>query len=241
MNVQNLEDIYELSPVQQGMLFHTLCQPTSGVYLQQLYWTFQGDLDIPSLKCAWQQVIHRHAVLRTAFHWQDLEQPYQVVSKQVELPWQGLDWRQLTEAEQNAKLATFLQADQTRGFELSRAPLMRLTLIQLEPNRYRLIWSYHHLLLDGWSLTHIYREVLAFYTQIHQGETLELAPPRPFRDYIIWQRQQDLAKAEEFWRRSLQGISTPTSLAATLASSLPDPSPGTPTTNIEQSPPAQFH
>ncbi|MEM9566927.1 MAG: amino acid adenylation domain-containing protein [Cyanobacteria bacterium P01_E01_bin.34] len=212
MTAPNLEDIYELSPMQQGMLFHTLCSPSSGVYLQQIAWAFQGDLDIQALRWAWQSVVDRHSILRTAFHWENLEKPYQVVYQKVDLPWEHKDWRDLDKTEQQAQLQALLAAEQSRGFSLTEAPLMRVTLLRFSEDTYQLIWSYHHLLLDGWSLPLIYQEVIAGYESKRQGRGLELTPPRSFRDYILWLQQQDLDRAEQFWREQMRGIQTPTRL-----------------------------
>ncbi|MBE7384646.1 MAG: amino acid adenylation domain-containing protein [Leptolyngbya sp. SIO1E4] len=212
MQQANVQDIYNLSPMQQGMLFHTLCAPTSGVYLQQFSWTLKGDFDTSMLQQAWQQVMARHPILRTAFYWENLEQPYQVVYDQIDLPWEEQDWCQLSQTSQEEQLETFLKVDQERGFNLSEAPLMRLALIRLSEDTSQIVWSYHHLLLDGWSLSLVFKEVLSFYEALCQNQALNLKPPRPYRDYINWLQQQDLSQAEAFWRRSLKGIEVPTSL-----------------------------
>ncbi|MFG6101395.1 amino acid adenylation domain-containing protein [Leptothoe sp. EHU-05/26/07-4] len=215
MKQANVQDIYNLSPMQQGMLFHTLCAPQSGVYLQQFSWTLQGNIDSSSLKRAWQQVIDRHPILRTAFYWENLEQPYQVVYDHVDLPWDEQDWSQLSQPLQKEQLATFLKTDQERDFQLSEAPLMRLALIRLSEDTSQVVWSYHHLLLDGWSLSLVFKEVLSFYEAFSQNQTLNLQLPRPYRDYITWLLQQDLPETEAFWRRSLEGIEAPTSIRMT--------------------------
>ncbi|NER81453.1 MAG: amino acid adenylation domain-containing protein, partial [Leptolyngbya sp. SIO1D8] len=212
MKQTNVQDIYNLSPMQQGMLFHTLCAPKSGVYLQQFSWTLQGQIDASTLKQAWQQVVNRHPILRTAFYWENLEQPYQVVYDQVDLPWDEQDWCQLSQQSQREQLETFLKVDQERGFNLSEAPLIRLAWIRLSEDTSRMVWSYHHLLLDGWSLSLVFKEVLSFYEALCQNQALNLKPPRPYRDYITWLQQQDLSQAEAFWRRSLEGIDAPTSI-----------------------------
>ena len=218
MKQANVQDIYNLSPMQQGMLFHTLCAPKSGVYLQQFSWTLQGKIDPIKLKQAWQQVMARHPILRTAFYWENLEQPYQVVYDQIDLPWEEQDWCQLSQISQEEQLETFLKADQARDFNLSEAPLMRLTLIRLSEDTSKIVWSYHHLLLDGWSLSLVFKEVLSFYQALCQKQALNLKPPRPYRDYIDWLQQQDLAQAEAFWRRSLAGIDAPTPIRMTQLS-----------------------
>ena len=215
MKQTNIQDIYSLSPMQQGMLFHTLCAPKSGVYLQQFSWTLKGNIDSSKLQQAWQQVIDRHSILRTAFYWENLEQPYQVVYDQVDLPWEEQDWRQLSQSSQEEQLATFLKADQERDFNLSEAPLMRLALIRLSEDTSQIAWSYHHLLLDGWSLSLVFKEVLSFYEAFCQNQVLNLQPSRPYRDYIDWLQQQDLAQAEAFWRRSLEGMEAPTAIRVT--------------------------
>ncbi|MEM6446903.1 MAG: condensation domain-containing protein, partial [Cyanobacteria bacterium P01_D01_bin.123] len=212
MSAPNLEDIYALSPMQQGMLFHTLCSPSSGVYLQQIAWAFQGDLDIPALRSAWQGAVDRHPILRTAFHWENLEKPYQVVYRNIELPWEYKDWSDVDRAEQQTKFQALLASDQAQGFSLTDAPLMRVILLRFSEDTYQLIWSYHHLLLDGWSLPLIYQEVMAGYESQQRRRAIELTPPRPFRDYILWLQQQDLERAEQFWREQLRGIHTPTRL-----------------------------
>jgi amino acid adenylation domain-containing protein len=211
MKVENLEDIYELSPMQQGLLFHTLYAPESGMYFEQYSWTVQGDFNALAFKQAWQQVIDRHPILRTAFFWQDLEKPYQVVYRQAELIWEEQDWRHSREL-QAERLEMFLQADRDRDFDLSQAPLMRLALIRLANDAYQVVWSHHHILLDGWSGPLVFKEVYAFYQAFCQGQDLHLERPRPFREYITWLQQQDLSKAEAFWRKTLQGFTAPTPL-----------------------------
>src|SRR4028119_2284308 len=151
MKEEQIEDIYELSPMQQGMLFHTLAAPNSGMYFEQLSCTLQGNLDVSKFKQAWQQVVERHPILRTAFFWEGLEKPYQVVYRRVDLPWEVQDWRELSPQAQEKQLEAFLKADRERGFELSRSPLIRLTLIRIAEDAYHFVRSHHHILLEGWS------------------------------------------------------------------------------------------
>lgn len=211
MNRKNIEDAYPLSPMQEGMLFHSLLAPTSGVYIDQLRFDLDGTLDVSAFAQAWQQVIARHPVLRTAFVWEGLEKPIQVVVREVNIPWEEQDWQQFSAIEQQERLEVLLHEDQ-RGFELSKAPLMRLTLIQMAEATYHFIWSHHHLLLDGWSLPLIFQEVISYYKAFSQSESLFLAQPRPYRDYIAWLQQQDLSQAEAFWREKLKGFAAPTRL-----------------------------
>ena len=217
MNKNNIEDIYPLTPMQKGMLFHTLSAPESGVYFQQLVYTLHGDFDVSAFIRAWQRVVERHPILRTLFLWEQRDQPLQVVRRRVKLPWVQHDWRGLSPAEQQERLEVFLDADRDRGFELSRAPLMRLSLIQVAEDVYHFIWSRHHLLLDMWSGSLVREEVFAFYQAFQRGEVLHLEPARPYRDYITWLRRQDLSRAEVFWRQRLKGFTAPTVLGVDRA------------------------
>jgi amino acid adenylation domain-containing protein len=211
-HVNNIEDIYNLSPLQQGLLFHTLHAPESGVYFEQFSWVLGGDLEIGSFEWAWQQVLERHPSLRTAFYWEELSEPLQVVHRQVELPWVEEDWRGLSPSEQQGRFEAFLEVDRVRGFELGQAPLMRCALLRVAEDAYQFVWSHHHLLLDGWSLPLVLKEVLAYYEAYCGGRELRLERPRPYRDYIVWLQQQDLAQAERFWREALRGLTAPTPL-----------------------------
>src|SRR5919198_2636496 len=212
MKTKNVEDIYPLSPLQQGLLFHTLHAPESGVYFEQVSAVLGGDLEVASFKQAWQKVLERHALLRTAFLWEGLEEPLQVVRSRGTLPWVEEDWRGLSPSEQQERFEAFLKADRARGFELGQAPLMRCALLRVAKDAYYFVWSFHHLLLDGWSLPLVLKEVLAYYEAYCEGRELRLERPRPYRDYIVWLQRQDLAQAERFWREALRGITAPTPL-----------------------------
>jgi hypothetical protein len=212
MGMQNVEDFYPLSPMQQGLLFHTLSAPDTGVYFNQLVCTLSGQLNIPVFERVWQQVIERHPILRTCFCWKGIKEPVQVVLRQVQLPLKYYNWQDLSSTEQQEKLAAFLESDRTLGIDLTQAPLIRLALIQLSENTYQFVWNTHHLITDGWSTSLLLEEVFKFYTAFCQGKELQLEPPRPYRDYIKWLHKQDLTKAETFWRQTLSGFSAPTNL-----------------------------
>lgn len=196
------------------MLFHKVHAPDSGVYFEQLSCTIRGDMDVPAFLQAWQQVTDRHPILRTSFIWEDVREPVQAVSRQVTLPVERLDWQEFSPAEGQQQLETFLQADRQRGFQLNRAPLMRLTPIQLASDSCEFVWSHHHLLLDGWSIPLLLEEVFKIYRASLKGEKLALPRPRPYQDYIVWIQQQNLSAAESFWRGRLAGFAAPTRLPA---------------------------
>src|ERR1043165_5511698 len=209
---ENLEDLYELSPMQQGMFFHSLYAPGSGVYLEQSLLTIEGELDHATFQRAWERIVARHSILRTAVLWQGLEKPVQVVYRQLEFEIEQHDWRQLSADEQHQQLELFIRNDQARGFDLERAPLMRAALIHVADNVYKFLWSRHHLILDRWSRALLLKEVFSFYNAFSRDLNLEIEPSRPYGDYIGWLLAQDRAAAESFWRHLLAGFASPTPL-----------------------------
>ena len=207
-----IEDIYPLSPMQQGLLFHSLYSAGSGVYVQQMSCRLEGNLNVSAFERAWQQIIDRHAILRTAFVWDDLEEPVQVVQRNIAVPLHREDWHGLSLSEQDARLNALLDEDRRRGYELSSAPLMRLWLIELSDHNYQFVWSHHHVLMDGWCNSLLLKEFLTCYDAFSASRSLHQPHRRPYRDYIEWLKQLDLSKAEAFWRKTLQGFSAPTRL-----------------------------
>jgi non-ribosomal peptide synthase protein (TIGR01720 family) len=207
-----VEDIYVLSPMQEGLLFHALYAPQSAVYFEQMSCRLEGQLETGSFRRAWEAVTKRHSVLRSRFVWEGLRQPVQVVERAVELPWREEDWRELTAREQEEQLEAELERDRAAGFELGQAPLMRVTLLRLGAESYELIWSHHHLVLDGWSLPVLLKEVTAYYEGYCRGEEVELGRSRSYGEYIRWMRQQDLGAAERYWREQLRGFAATTML-----------------------------
>ncbi|MEG1629222.1 amino acid adenylation domain-containing protein, partial [Pseudomonas sp.] len=210
-----IEDIYPLSPMQQGMLFHTLEAAGAGLYINQMAVPVEG-LDIARFTAAWNTVIARHDILRTGF-WSDsqLLEPLQVVYRQAQMPVAVLDWRDRQVAPEDLTLLS--AQDYAKGFDLLQAPLMRLTLVQLDEQRVHLLWSGHHILVDGWSNSRLLGEVL----QAYDGVPLAQSAGR-YRDYIQWLAQQPQAALEQFWRDKLRTFDNPTQLASSLASR-PDP------------------
>src|SRR5689334_18601857 len=209
---RNVEAIYALSPMQQGILFHSLYDPEESLYAVQFSCTLSGKLSPEALQQAWHEVVNRHAVLRTFFVWQDLKEPVQVVRPHVQLPWLSLDWRALPPALQQQQLSDFLASDLARGFDLQQAPLLRIALIQVADETYHFMWSFHHLLLDGWSTALVIKEAFTFYEGLRQRRKVELEAVRPYREYIGWLRDQETGAAEQFWRELLKGFNAPTML-----------------------------
>jgi amino acid adenylation domain-containing protein len=212
MKLRGIEDLYELSPMQQGILFHSLAASELDAYLIKIGYTLQGKLDLEALDRAWQRVVDRNPILRTSFHWESVQKPLQAVHREVRLSLERHDWRGLSEAEQQERLSAHLAADRGQRFELNRLPLMRVTLIRTAEDRHRLFWTFHHILLEGWSASLVLDEVFTFYRAFSRGLDIDVKPRRPYRDYILWLQRQDRSKAELYWRQALRGLSAPTTL-----------------------------
>jgi amino acid adenylation domain-containing protein len=212
LNLRGVEDLYELSPMQQGILFHSLAASEPGVYLIKMGWTLQGKLDVEVLAAAWQRVVDRNPILRMSFHWEKIRKPLQVVHREVRLGLERHDWAALSDAEREERRSAYLETERRRGFELGRAPLMRVAVIRMAEDRHELFWTFHHILFEGWSASLLLDEVFAFYRALSRGREIELKPRRPYRDYILWLQGQDASKAEAYWRGALRGFSKPTVL-----------------------------
>ena len=221
-----VSDIYPLSPMQEGMLFHTLLEPDSGNYFEQVMGDLEGELNQDAFFRAWQSVMERHPALRTSFLWLDVETPLQMVHPVVTFPFEMYDWREQSPKEQQAGLEALLKMDREKGFDFETPPLMRLTLIHLNDMRHRWIWSHHHILLDGWSAGLIFKEVLHFYEEYHMGTVSDSLPDsRSYSDYIVWQKNRDMVDAEKYWKNELKGFESVTKIGTTLSRGAESPGP----------------
>ena len=209
----NIESMYYLSPLQEGLLFHRIADADGDPYFFQYAYTLQGEIRLDAFAQAWQQVVDRHGILRTAFVWEGVERPVQIVHRQAAIPIGRHDWRGTSAQEQRRNLESFLREDRAKGFDFFLPPLMRLHMIRVAECEWIFINTHHHILLDGWSMALLLRDVLAAYAAIVDGQPVVLSAPRPYRDYIAWVNRQDLQAAESFWRHALKGFDSPTTLA----------------------------
>ena len=212
---RQIEDVYPLSPMQRGLLFHSVYEPLAGAYVNQLSVEVTG-LDAARLGQAWQATLDAHPILRSGFHWPPgAAQPVQVVQRTLELPLTVLDWR--GRADQAAELHLLARSERLQ-FDPAQPPLLRLALVRLDEQRQQLIYTHHHLLLDGWSNALLLGEVL----QRYAGQAVASHHGR-FADYIGWLQGQDAVADEAFWRTQLAGLESPTLLAQSVAYTASEP------------------
>ncbi|MGW7020115.1 non-ribosomal peptide synthase/polyketide synthase [Streptomyces decoyicus] len=209
---RDVTDVYPLTPTQTGLVFHGLDEPDQGLYVEQATFVLDGVRDSRLLAAAWQHVVDRTPVLRSAVVLHEVPVPLQTVHRAVTLPVTALDWSALAQDERDTALERLLADDRDRGLALDRAPLLRLTLIRLSPAEVRVVWTFHHVLLDGWSVFQVLSDVFACHAALARGTDPELPDRRPFADYAAWLAAHDTAPAEEHWRRALAGLSAPTPL-----------------------------
>ncbi|HXL93381.1 MAG TPA: amino acid adenylation domain-containing protein, partial [Streptosporangiaceae bacterium] len=214
--MDNIEDIYPLAPLQKGLIFHSLYDPQDreAPYVVQSVDELAGPLSSASLRDAWQLVTDRHQALRTCFVWEGVTDFVQVVQRRVPVQLAELDWSADRTGNQEAMLAGFLAADREQGFDLSRAPLFRVTVIRTAPDRHLVVMSHHHLLLDGWSVPIVGAEVLTAYQAINNGTPAELGEVVPYVRYLDWLSSCSRDAAADFWRDYLRGHSGTTRIAS---------------------------
>ncbi|MGW1591220.1 non-ribosomal peptide synthetase [Streptomyces sp. NPDC002386] len=204
--MNDIEDIYPLSPAQEGMLYHSTTSPEHGLYVETTTFKVLGALDLEALTAAWRTVVARHPALRTAFVHERISAPRQVVVPGAEV---RVDFRDLTDLDEAARAeAVDKEVARRRGepFDLTRPPLMRLLALRLGAEEHLMVWTYHHMILDGWSTALLMAEVTA--ELAHPGGTAPTPPP-PFRDHITWLRRQDPERDRAFWSDYLAGYREP--------------------------------
>ncbi|MEU8531458.1 condensation domain-containing protein, partial [Streptomyces sp. NPDC048629] len=204
--VTEIESIYPLSALQKGMLFHGQLSEDSGMYWVQNGLLLEGELDLDALKRAWELVFSRHEVLRSSVVWEGVTEPLAVVSRSVPLPLRVVDFAHLDEERRQEAYEEFLAEDWARGADFGAPTLVRLALVRLAEGRHQLVWSYHHLLLDGWSVPIVLGEVLEAYHAFRVGGRPEFGVRASFREFAAWVAGQDEGAAREYWSGRLAGF-----------------------------------
>lgn len=210
LDKNNIEAIYELSPVQEGLLFHYLYNPDSNTYLEQFVLDVSTQLNIESFNLAWQYVINNHSILRTGFVYDKINRPLQYVYKNVQVPLFYLELDHLSQLKIDDKIKEYIEKDKLNTFDLNFAPLMRVSVLKTGKNSYKIIWTHHHILLDGWSVPMLMLNLLKCYQKLLCGQKPENHIDN-YSDYIKYLNSRDI-KDEKFWQSYVQNIESATLL-----------------------------
>ncbi|PAD65391.1 non-ribosomal peptide synthase [Bacillus siamensis] len=211
---KNIQNIYPLSRMQEGMLFHSFLQKEGAAYIEQSVFTIKGRLRPELFEQSVQSVISRHDIFRTVFlpHVAQLNGPRQVVLREREFRLHREDLTHLDEAGQNSYIQRFKERDRLKGFDLQKDMLMRVSLFKTADEEYVCVWSHHHILMDGWCLGIVLQEFMHMYRAIESGSPVTLEPAKPYSTYITWLTDQDNDAASEYWKGYLAGFETPSGL-----------------------------
>ncbi|WP_138762452.1 non-ribosomal peptide synthetase [Pseudomonas lactis] len=201
-----IEDVYPLTPMQEGLLLHTLLEPGTGLYYMQDRYRINSALDPERFAQAWQAVIARHEALRASFCWNVGEDMLQVIHKPGSTPIEYLDWSADPQDEQEPRLQALLKAEREAGFDLLNQAPFHLRLIRVGEARYWFMMSNHHILIDAWCRSLLMNDFFDIYTALGEGRDAQLATPPRYRDYIAWLQRQDLNEARQWWQQNLQGF-----------------------------------
>ncbi|UCH93966.1 MAG: hypothetical protein JSV88_27370 [Candidatus Aminicenantes bacterium] len=208
---QNIEDIFALTPMQEGMLFHYLKDPNSDLYFEQLSLDISGEVEREIFEKAWQFVIESNEMLRTVFRWENVDNPIQIILKENKL--QPVYWGfSEQDALERDKLEEVRSNDKKRKFDLREVPF-RVTLCKIEEDKYEMIISNHHILYDGWSNGIILREFFKVYDDLAHEKELVKTVKMKFKEFVKWNQDQDIEKQEKFWKDYLKGFDTQTGIS----------------------------
>ncbi|MFJ8221492.1 amino acid adenylation domain-containing protein [Streptomyces griseus] len=220
MSKPGFVDIWPLSPLQKGMLFHALYEERGAdVYVIQLAIDLRRAVDAGVLRGAVATVLDRHENLRASFRNRKSGEPVQAILREAEPDWSETDISEVPEPEREARLRELLDEDRTRRFDLKRPPL-RFSLVKLADEEYRFVFTAHHILLDGWSMPLVLGELMALYAA--GGDAAELPPVIPYKEYLAWISRQDRPAAEAAWKAALDGAAPTLVAGSGTGASLPD-------------------
>ncbi|OBA07768.1 non-ribosomal peptide synthetase, partial [Bacillus subtilis] len=204
-HIGDIENIYPLTPMQKGMLFHSLIDSASRAYFEQASFDLKGDLDIEAFTMSLSQLADRHEILRTHFYTEWKDQPLQFVFREKPIEITVEDIRNMEDEQRGKFIADFVQKDKERGFDLTQDALMRVSILRTEDDQARLIWSFHHILMDGWCLPLVTKEVFETYYAILERRQPKRGAVTPYSRYIEWLDKQDHKQAAAYWRNYLEG------------------------------------
>ncbi|WP_178854910.1 non-ribosomal peptide synthetase, partial [Streptomyces acidiscabies] len=205
---QSIEDILPVTPLQEGMIFHHVYDESApDVYVAQIVFHLDGDLDRDALRTAARELLHRHPGLRSGLRQRRSGEWVRIVRRTVRLPWRESDLGHLPADGLDQAVTAEATADRTRRFKLGDAPLVRFTLLDLGQDRYRFVLTAHHVIVDGWSMAVLLRELITLYR--NGGDPRSLPPVRSQREHPEWLRNRDENASRAAWKEALAGLTEP--------------------------------
>ena len=200
-----IQKIYPLTPMQEGILFHYLRDQGRESYFEQTSFDIKGSLDIDTFNQSYHLLFERYDILRTIFKYHKIERPIQIVLKERDVALTFDDISALNQEAQALYLEEFLRQDRRRGFDLSKDVLMRMSVLKKGQEIYRIVWSYQHIIMDGWCLGIILKDFLEIYSALSQKRQALLEKTYPYSDYIHWLEKYDKEAAALYWAKHLEG------------------------------------
>jgi fengycin family lipopeptide synthetase D len=204
LNRKNVKDIYSLTPMQEGILYHSLLDKESHAYFEQVVLNVEGKLDIKYLEASLNALIQRYEVLRTIFVYKKVKKPYQVVLKEQKADIYFENIVKLSETDKKAFVEEFKINDVKRGFDVSKDILIRLSVLKTREISYKLIWSFHHIIMDGWCIGILLKDFFEIYESFKENKPLILGKVYPYSDYIKWLKSQSSEAASLYWETYLK-------------------------------------
>lgn len=198
-----IKNMYPLTPMQEGMLFHSLLEKNDKAYFQQAIFNINGSLDIELFNESFNALLERYDILRTVFISEQVEQPLQVVLKERKMTVEFQDLSSMDRVSQNSCIEDYAKKDMEKGFDLSKDVLMRVSLLKLGINVHKVIWSFHHIIMDGWCLAILIKDYFLIYEALKSKNKPLLEPVYSYGSYVEWLMKRDRNEALEYWKRYL--------------------------------------
>ncbi len=211
-NIKNVQAVYPLIPIQEGLLFHTIRDPKSRAYFIQTYWNCKG-YDAKIMLAAWETLLMNHELFRANYLWEGLNYPIQVIYKKIEMLLVEEDWSTFTPEEQEIKLHEYLIQDRTIGIDLEKAPLMRLSAIRLSKDEHLILWSFHHIIIDAWSVCKVLKEVDYYYSALSSSNEIVSKESVLFGNYVGWYKRYNHSNNKSFWEKYLDDFTVPNQIS----------------------------
>ncbi|WP_242866039.1 condensation domain-containing protein, partial [Clostridium botulinum] len=200
-----IKNIYSLTPMQMGMLFHALKDEESSSYFEQSIFTLKGEIDLNIFERSFNKVIERYDILRTVFVYENVDKPKQIVFKERKARIGYEDISKLSNESKENYIENFISKDKEKGFNLGKDLLIKISILKVEKDKYEVVWSFHHILMDGWCLNIIMNDFFNIYSQLQEEKSIELPKVTPYIEYIKWleDRKKLNNEGEEYWRNYL--------------------------------------